>query len=490
MEETNTSDDVEHHRTETTAPMMLSATTPTNDAATTTTTTTTTTTASTTTAKKELIIESGNCKGFVEVGPHDTLAEVRAMLHEEFDDDMLPTNDGDAARDDFYFCVAGVRLSRKQEPRKRAWDWVGQTVQILARNTTATESSTIQKKRPREEEEMKEQEHNAAVEATAENKSKKQRTLNDTALCHVELSHCHSMLGARTKRDDPRSTDPHLTNTIVQSEQATMPTSRTFVSEKIKQWDENYKKVLNFAKESGHLRLPQANSETRRLSDWLSRQKTRKGLPSYERKQLALLEEYGYKHDSHRVANEEEAWKSSFEELMEHKRSYGHAKVAKADTDKKKLYNWVARQRRLERQGMLPLERRKQLVEIGFEFQRNKPYCKKRYTEEEEKKWDDMYVKMCEYRKQYGHCKVTCNDESNEGLSKWVTVQRSVFGKGLMDEKRRQRLEDLEFSWRLKRSSKTNIASHVSSTTTSVSSRGRACSATCESVDESTNDSV
>jgi hypothetical protein len=65
--------------------------------------------------KKELIIESGDyCKGFVEVGPHDTLADVRALIHDEFDDDMLPTcatfssmidygdnNANDAARDAF-----------------------------------------------------------------------------------------------------------------------------------------------------------------------------------------------------------------------------------------------------------------------------------------------------------------------------------------------------------------------------------------------------
>jgi hypothetical protein len=85
----------------------------------------------TTATKKELIIECGDCKGFVEVGPHDTLADVRALLHEEFDDDLKDADDGDAkananahdaARDAFSFSVAGVLLSRNQERRKRAWD--------------------------------------------------------------------------------------------------------------------------------------------------------------------------------------------------------------------------------------------------------------------------------------------------------------------------------------------------------------------------------
>jgi hypothetical protein len=99
-----------------------------------------------TASKKELIIESGDyCKCFVEVGPRDTLTDVRALIHEEFDDDMLPTcatfsrmmdagdaNANAAARDAFYFLLAGVRLSRERETRICAWDWVGQTVRILA----------------------------------------------------------------------------------------------------------------------------------------------------------------------------------------------------------------------------------------------------------------------------------------------------------------------------------------------------------------------
>jgi hypothetical protein len=104
--------------------------------------------------KKELIIDGGLYrKGFVEVGRHDTLANVRDLIHEEFDDDMLPTyatfssmmNDGDdnananaTARDDFYFLLDGVRLNRGREPRKLAWDWVGQTVQILATSNVAS----------------------------------------------------------------------------------------------------------------------------------------------------------------------------------------------------------------------------------------------------------------------------------------------------------------------------------------------------------------
>jgi hypothetical protein len=104
------------------------------------------TTANTTT-KRELVIESGCCKCFIEVGPNDTMADVRVMLFGEFDDDTYSSimqihacgdaNANDAARDAFRFCVAGVRVSRKQERRKLAWDFMEQTVQIIIPNTNA-----------------------------------------------------------------------------------------------------------------------------------------------------------------------------------------------------------------------------------------------------------------------------------------------------------------------------------------------------------------
>lgn len=65
---------------------------------------------------KELVIESGGVPGFVEVAPTDTLSNVRSLIMDEFDDDMIP-DEGD-----FYFCVNGIRMSAKQEARKNAWD--------------------------------------------------------------------------------------------------------------------------------------------------------------------------------------------------------------------------------------------------------------------------------------------------------------------------------------------------------------------------------
>jgi hypothetical protein len=73
------------------------------------------TTTTTATTPKELVIVSGDIKGEVEITETDTLKDVRALILEEFDDDMLPCQD-------FCFHVNDIRISEKQERKKLAWD--------------------------------------------------------------------------------------------------------------------------------------------------------------------------------------------------------------------------------------------------------------------------------------------------------------------------------------------------------------------------------
>jgi hypothetical protein len=221
------------------------------------------------------------------------------------------------------------------------------------------------------------------------------------------------------------------------------------INTKRQRWVENYEKVLIHAKEHGHLRLPHKDAETRRLSHWLNTQKIRKSLTNFERDKLALLKEYGYEHDDNRAAKFEKVWTTFFNDLVEYKRVHGLSFVPKTDKAHQKLYNWIKVQRRMHKQGSLPVERMEKLIEFGFEFQRIEPYTKKkRYTEQQEKTWDDMYANLCDFHKEHGHCIVTYNDESNEALAKWVSTV--VFGKGSMDDSRKQRLDDVHFTWSLK----------------------------------------
>ncbi len=46
---------------------------------------------------------------------------------------------------------------------------------------------------------------------------------------------------------------------------------------------------------------------------------------------------------------------------------------------------------------------------------------------------------------------VTYSDEQHQILATWVAAQRAHFGKGSIEETRKQRLNELNFTWKVKK---------------------------------------
>ena len=91
------------------------------------------------TSRKVLIlICAGGVHGVVDVAETDTLANVRNYIENELDDDLLIPG--------FAFHLNNVRISRKQEHRKMAW-------QILRGNKVVSLQAKIKKKK--EDEKLK-----------------------------------------------------------------------------------------------------------------------------------------------------------------------------------------------------------------------------------------------------------------------------------------------------------------------------------------------
>jgi hypothetical protein len=252
-------------------------------------------------------------------------------------------------------------------------------------------------------------------------------------------------------------TDTTVSNALIPTDTTVnndlIPTDTTVTNKTRKQeWEDNYNEVAEFGKTYGHLNLPDKDANTRRLAKWLNRQKKRKDVHNHQREKLVLLYEYGYEVDSIWVPKDEKydaVWNANFDKLLEYKKEHdGSFVVAKNDKDNQKLYTWIVSQRYKERRDRLSPDKRKRLVDDGFEFRRCKPLWKKRrYTEKQEKKWDEMYAKLCSYHEEYGHCIVKYHDENYEALANWVSLQRLNYRQGLMDKTRQQRLHDLNFTW-------------------------------------------
>ena len=63
----------------------------------------------------------------------------------------------------------------------------------------------------------------------------------------------------------------------------------------------------------------------------------------------------------------DEKWEMRFAELLEHKQTYEHYKVAGRD-ESKQLANWVQKQRQLKKAGQLHPERIRLIEGVGFSW--------------------------------------------------------------------------------------------------------------------------
>ncbi len=86
-------------------------------------------------ATKDFVVTCGDIKGSVGVEENDTLAEVRTLLEEEFDEDMLPSVP-------WVYWVDGSRLSAKQEARRLAFSVRGKQVELRPKGQRPSEATT------------------------------------------------------------------------------------------------------------------------------------------------------------------------------------------------------------------------------------------------------------------------------------------------------------------------------------------------------------
>jgi hypothetical protein len=90
---------------------------------------------------RSLVVETGGDRGMVQIEPRHSLHDVRHLIQEEFDDEMIP-------QPDFYFMLDDVRIGRKQEARYKAMQFLDRNVKLLPVTTTKAPSQPAATKRP------------------------------------------------------------------------------------------------------------------------------------------------------------------------------------------------------------------------------------------------------------------------------------------------------------------------------------------------------
>jgi superfamily II DNA or RNA helicase len=125
-------------------------------------------------------------------------------------------------------------------------------------------------------------------------------------------------------------------------------------------------------------------------------------------------------------------WDLNFNALVIYKEEFGHCNVPGdfITKDGLALGGWVGSQRRNRN---LSAERKKQLDDLGFVWGFNR-------------EWNDWYLDLVDFKKEFGHCNVGKNFKTNDGynLGTWVVKQRNNLR---LTNVQRKQLEDLGFIW-------------------------------------------
>src|ERR1039457_858246 len=194
-------------------------------------------------------------------------------------------------------------------------------------------------------------------------------------------------------------------------------------------WEEGFAALEQFKARNGHCRVPKRHIEgTYRLGGWVGTQRGQKDSMPIERRQR--LDDLGFEWDTLAVA-----WNEGFAALNKFKEREGHCRVSNRHVEGTyRLGQWVGYQRK--RKNILPVERRRQLEALGFEWDPFTTY------------WKEGFAALQKFHAREHHCRVpSLHLEGTHGLGQWASKQRTE--KNTMPVERRLRLEALGFEWEI-----------------------------------------
>ena len=203
------------------------------------------------------------------------------------------------------------------------------------------------------------------------------------------------------------------------------------------QWEEGFTKLLDYVKRHGDARMPQAyKADGYRLGAWIDRQRSNYAKGTLDPDRQHRLEELpGWTWTSRA-----DQWEEGFSRLVLYVKSHGNSLVPQSHTvDGYQLGAWVTTQRGNYAKGTLSTDRERSLQELpGWAWNSR--------TE----RWDNGYRRLLSYVKRHGNALVPAS-HSVDGfkLGAWVVAQRVNYLKGILQDDRRLRLEELPgWTWK------------------------------------------
>jgi hypothetical protein len=206
-------------------------------------------------------------------------------------------------------------------------------------------------------------------------------------------------------------------------------------------WEDGFRRLLDYVKGNGHARLPATYTvDGYRLGSWVRIQRLSRKEGTLNRDRERRLKNVpGWTWDA--VAAR---WADGLGRLVEYVNRNGHANVPKDYTvDGYQLGAWVDAQRRFRRKGTLDADRQRRLEDLpGWTWDPNA------------EKWEEGFSRLLKVVEQTGTARVAVSYSVDDySLGSWVSTQRHMHARGILDADREHRLQELPgWTWRARSS--------------------------------------
>lgn len=199
-------------------------------------------------------------------------------------------------------------------------------------------------------------------------------------------------------------------------------------------WEYSYEQLKEYHKINGNC-MVKRNHENRQLGNWVSTQRRLYSKGLLEKERIDKLNELNFEWGP------DEQWLLRFKELEKYYKKFGTTNVPKGHkVNNFSLDSWVFWMRRLYRNGKASKEQIDLLEGIGFKWDDIKT-----------QRWNEMYEKLVEFKKEFGHCNVPRNtnkkNTKNNELALWVSNQRRGYREGNLLDERINKLNEIGFDF-------------------------------------------
>jgi hypothetical protein len=259
----------------------------------------------------------------------------------------------------------------------------------------------------------------------------------------------------------------------------------------IKQWDKQYKQLVEFKRNNGHCLVPQGykDEDNNALGMWVSNQRREKHTNNEMRQaRKELLDKIGFAWENPNVKKDKRSlWEKHHEQRVDFNRQRGHCIVTTCkDEDDKARRNWESNQRHFHVSNKLRLDRKvlldelelaskvraaqyERLVEIKRTNMWNMQYeqlvisklrldrkvllnelelaSKVRAAQYEQlvelkriNMWNTQYEQLVEFKQTNGHCLVPRRYQEDMALGMWVNTQRGRHANNTMRQDRKDEI--------------------------------------------------